>query len=79
MSLVYNGVPGLDIPGGAVPGLAYIPAAPPAVLRRGVVAITASGPVAAAVTISASGPLAAAASIAAAGPLAAQVTISQPS
>jgi hypothetical protein len=67
MSLVYDGVPGLAVPGGLVPGLPYIPAAPPAVLRRGVVSISAAGPLAAAVTISAAGPLAAA------------VTITQPS
>lgn len=67
MTLVYSGVPGLEVPGGAVPGLAYIPAAPPAVMARGAVAIAAAGPLAAAAVITAS------------GPLAASVTISQPS
>lgn len=80
MTLVYSGVPGLDVPGGAVPGLAYIPAGPPTVLPRGgVVSITSAGPLAAQVTIGFYGPLTAAVSIAAGGPLAAEVTISQPS
>ncbi len=79
MTLVYSGVPGLDVPAGAVPGLAYIPAGPPAVPPRGgAVAITAAGPLAAQATISAYGPAAAAVSITAEGPLGGEVTISQP-
>ena len=67
MTLVYDGVPGLAVPGALVPGFPFVPAQPPPVLTGGAVTITPAGPLAAAVTISAYGAGAAA------------VTISQPS
>ncbi len=67
MTLIYDGVPGLAVPGALVPGYPFIPSLPPPVVTGG------------AVTITAQGPLAAAAAITAAGPAAAAVTITQPS
>jgi hypothetical protein len=74
VTLVYDGVPGLAVPGAFVPGLAYLPTSPPSRVT-GVITITAAGPGAAQVSFASAGPLAAAVTIAGAGPLAATVTI----
>lgn len=63
MTLVYDSVPGLGVPGAFVPGLPYIPSSPQSFPPGGYVTITPAGPAAASVTIGAAGPLAASVAI----------------